>query len=126
MKLKSKGSSARQQEIVTQYLLELDKHLLQLKNGEAETTFEIKDLAALLFIDAKHLSNTIKEVTGQSPCDIYELRLMDVAKDLIANTNYSIATIARTLTFDPSNFTKFFKSYANITPNAYRASVQKN
>lgn len=99
---------------------ELDKHLVDLKHGKAETTFEIIDLADLLFISPKHLSNTIQEVLGKSPCDIYEERLIEIAKDIILSSNQPIAHIAQTLTFDPSNFTKFFKSYVGTTLKKFR------
>ena len=111
MTIKNNTASVRQKEIVSQYLQELDKHLTDLKNGKAEKTFEIKDLAELLFVSPKHLSNTIQEVLGKSPCDIYEERLMVISKELLLTTNNTISHIAQTLTFDPSNFTKFFKSY---------------
>ncbi|MFN8256140.1 MAG: helix-turn-helix transcriptional regulator [Bacteroidales bacterium] len=113
-------ASARQMEIVAQYLQELDKHLADLKTGKADKTFEIKDLAELLFIHPKHLSNTIQEVLGKSPCDIYEERLIEISKELILTTNKPISHIAQALTFDPSNFTKFFKSYEGITPKKFR------
>lgn len=117
--------SIRQKEIVSQYLKELDKHLLELKNGNAEKTFEIKDLAELLFIHPTHLSNTIQEVLGKSPCDIYEERLLEISKKLLLTKNTPISHIAHTLTFDPSNFTKFFKSYEGITPKQFREVNQK-
>ena len=41
--------SVRQNEIVANYLHQLDLHLTDLKEGKAEKTFEIKDLADLLF-----------------------------------------------------------------------------
>lgn len=112
--------SVRQREIVTQYLHELNKHLEDLKNGRADKTFEIKDLAELLFIHPKHLSNTIQEVLGKSPCDIYEERLIEISKELLLTTGHTISYIAQTLTFDPSNFTKFFKSYEGKTPKQFR------
>jgi AraC-like DNA-binding protein len=110
----------RPAEIVEKYLFELDKHMSELKEGKAESTFEIKDLAELLFIHPTHLSNTVQQVLGKSPCDIYEERLMTVAKELILASNDPIAKIAHSLTFDPSNFTKFFKRFENITPKKYR------
>jgi YesN/AraC family two-component response regulator len=45
---------------------------------------------------------------------------MKVAKELILASNDPIAKIAQTLTFDPSNFTKFFKRFETITPKKYR------
>jgi len=126
MKSYKNKASARQKEIVAQYLKELDKHLTDLKNGNADKTFEIKDLARLLFIHPKHLSNTIQEVLGKSPCDIYEERLVQIAKELILTTNKPIAEIARHLTFDPSNFTKFFKNYVGTTPKKFREANKKS
>ena len=110
----------RSKEIAEAFLKELDQHLEELKSGKAASTFEVQDIAALLHIHPTHLSNTIQEVLKRSPCDIYEEKLMTVAKDLILTTSYSIAEIARQLTFDPSNFSKFFKHFAGITPKKFR------
>jgi AraC family transcriptional regulator of adaptative response / methylphosphotriester-DNA alkyltransferase methyltransferase len=120
MKNENSTISVRQRQIVSQYLQQLDRHLADLKVGKAHKTFEIKDLADLLFVSPKHLSNTIQEVLGKSPCDIYEERLIEISKELILTTDYTISHIAQTLTYDPSNFTKFFKSYEGITPKQFR------
>jgi AraC family transcriptional regulator of adaptative response / methylphosphotriester-DNA alkyltransferase methyltransferase len=120
MKQDTIKSSSRPNEIVAQYLHELNKHLADLKQGKAESAFEIKDFASLLFIHPTHLSNTISEVLGKSPCEIYEEGLIEIAKELILASNQPISHIAQTLTFDPSNFTKFFKSYVGTTPKKFR------
>ena len=112
----------RPKEITKAFLSELDKHLQELKSGKAESTFEVQDFAALLHIHPTHLSNTIQEELKRSPCDIYEEKLMTVAKELILTTELSIAEIARQLTFDPSNFTKFFKHFEGTTPKKFRDS----
>jgi AraC-like DNA-binding protein len=39
---------------------------------------------------------------------------------MLLTTNLSVAEIARTLTFDPSNFSKFFKHFEGITPKQFR------
>lgn len=114
---------ARQQEIVNQFFEELDKHLAELKEGKAAKTFEINDFAAILHIHPTHLSNTIQQASGKSPCDFYEEKLMSIAKELLADTSRSISDIAYTLTFDPSNFTKFFKHFAGMTPKKYRQAI---
>jgi AraC family transcriptional regulator, regulatory protein of adaptative response / methylphosphotriester-DNA alkyltransferase methyltransferase len=110
----------RPEQITKQFLHELDKHMLELKMGTAEKAFEIQDIASLLHIHPTHLSDTIKGELKQSPCDIYESKLLEVAKDLILQTDLSIAEIARQLTFDPSNFSKFFKHFAGMTPLQFR------
>jgi AraC family transcriptional regulator, regulatory protein of adaptative response / methylphosphotriester-DNA alkyltransferase methyltransferase len=112
--------SARKKEIVQQYLTELDNHIKQLKEGQADKGLEIKDFAAKLHLHPVHLSNTIKEVTGQSTCELYENRLLAVSKELLLTTILPVAQIARQLTYDPSNFTKFFKEYTGTTPKKFR------
>lgn len=99
---------------------ELDQHMQDLKSGKATSTFEVRDIAALLHIHPTHLSNTIQEELKRSPCDIYEERLMNIAKELILTTDLPIAEIARHLTFDPSNFGKFFRHFAGMTPKQFR------
>lgn len=115
----------RPEEITKQFLKELDKHMLELRSGRAEKAFEVRDIASLLHIHPTHLSNTIQEELKQSPCDIYESKLIAVAKDLILQTSLSIAEIARQLTFDPSNFSKFFKHFAGMTPLQFRKLYQQ-
>jgi len=115
--------SFRQKEIAKQYLKILDQHVQDVKEGKAERTMEIREFAAALHIHPVHLSNTIKEVTGKSTCDLYEERLLGVAKELLADQSLSIAQVAVQLTYDPSNFTKFFKRFSGITPKQYRASL---
>jgi AraC family transcriptional regulator, regulatory protein of adaptative response / methylphosphotriester-DNA alkyltransferase methyltransferase len=112
--------SFRKKEIVQQYIAELDKHILELKEGKAINAMEINEFAALLHIHPVHLSNTIKEVTGQSSCNLYETRLLSTAKELLLTPGITIAQVARQLTYDPSNFTKFFKQYSGITPKQFR------
>lgn len=117
--------SLRQQEIVKDYLYQLDKHIDELKAGLAEKTFEIRDLADLLHIHPVHLSNTLHQTLGLSPCDLYEQRLVAISKELLLTSKKSIGEIAHQLYYDPSNFTKFFKKYEGITPRQFRQSNSK-
>ena len=59
--------SVRQKEIVAQYLQQLDQHLSDLKEGKAEKTFEIKDLAGLLYVSPKHLSILFRKFWANPP-----------------------------------------------------------
>lgn len=113
-------ASHRQKEIAKQYINALDHHIQQLKSGAVNRALEIRDLAKILHVHPVHLSNTIKEVTGRSTCDLYEERLLSISKELLLETDMSISEIASQLTYDPSNFTKFFKRYAGITPKKFR------
>ncbi len=118
--------SARQKEITRQYVTELDKHVQALKDGTTDKVLEIREFAAIMHMHPVHLSNTIKEVTGQSTCDLFEERLVKIAKELLLSSPQSIAQIARQLTYDPSNFTKFFKAYTGMTPREFRNRETKS
>lgn len=120
-----KTSTARPRAIVKEYLHELDKHIAELREGKLDRTYEIRDFAEILHIHPRHLSNTIQDVLGKSPCSLYESRLLNVAKQLLGESDEPIANIARRLTYDPSNFTKFFKRFAGTTPRQYRTSLRK-
>ena len=117
--------SIRKNEIVQQYLKVLDDHIDQLKNGKAIRALEIRDFAAIMHVHPVHLSNTIKDVTGQSSCSFYEAKLLEISKELLLDTNMSIGEIAIRLTYDPSNFTKFFKNYTGTTPKKFRETKGK-
>ena len=117
--------SLRQRQIVDQYIGHPDGHLADLRAGEAERVYEIRDFARMMHLHPVHLSNTVKEVTGSSTCDLFETRLLSMAKDLILNTDLPIGAIAARLTYDPSNFTKFFKAYTGTTPKKFREAGGK-
>ena len=116
---------SRQEEITSKFLKALDNHLNDVVEGRTDTMKEINEIAELLHIHPTHLSNTVRLATGKSACSFYEHKIIDIAKSLLENTQYSIAEIAHTLTYDPSNFTKFFKAYVNKTPTQYRADFLK-
>ena len=115
---------ARQHEIYAAYLRAVDQHLADLVAGRATEMFEIRDLAGVLCVHPTHLSNTVKLVAGHSPCHDYQLRILAVARQLLRDTNQPVAAIAATLTYDPANFTKFFKRFGGCTPRHYREQVR--
>ena len=110
----------RQHEIAADYLIELDKHLADIVSGRTTEMFEVRDFAEILHVHPTHFSNTIKLATGHSPCYFFEDRLMEISKSMLQNVSMPISEIARILTYDPSNFTKFFKHFAGQTPKQYR------
>ncbi|MCH5689740.1 helix-turn-helix domain-containing protein [Niabella sp. W65] len=80
----------------------------------------ISQIAQQLFVAPGHLTNTLTRETGHHPCYYYDLKIIEVANKLLLNSNLSGAEIARRLTFDPSNFVKFYKSITGITPAIFR------
>lgn len=115
--------AARQHEITADYLHILDRHLADLLAGRVTDMYEIRDVADEMHIHPTHLSNTIKLTTGQAPCYFFEEKIMTIARTMLVDTQRSVADIAATLTFDPSNFTKFFKRFEGVTPKQYREAI---
>lgn len=110
----------RPEQITADFLAELDKHLNDIISNKTDIMFDVRDFAKILNIHPTHLSNTIKQTTGKAPCDFCEAKILEISKDLLSNTNLTISKIAIQLTYDPSNFTKFFKKYSGQTPSEFR------
>ena len=113
----------RPEAIVEIYLEKLNAHIEELKLGKAEKTYKIEDIAELMHLHPRHLSNTIHQTLGKSPCALYEEKLLEISKELLLTTPLKVAEIARRLTYDPSNFGKFFKSYTGVTPKQFRKNA---
>ncbi|UYQ95413.1 helix-turn-helix transcriptional regulator [Chitinophaga horti] len=122
MKLPKKYIS-RQQEITEAYIAAVNAHIDDIVAGRVNDMMHVKDIAAQLFIHPVHLSNTIRLFTGNSACHYMEVRVMDEARRMLADPSRTIADVARQLTFDTSNFTKFFKSQEGITPSQFRKTL---
>jgi AraC family transcriptional regulator of adaptative response / methylphosphotriester-DNA alkyltransferase methyltransferase len=111
---------ARQYEITADFLKVVDQHLADIMDEKILDMYEIRDIADVMHIHPTHLSNIIKFTTGKAPCFFFEEKIMNIAKKMLQDTSVPINEIATRLTFDPSNFTKFFKRFEGITPKRYR------
>jgi len=114
---------ARQHEITADFQRLVVTHVADIAAGRATEMLEIRDFASQLCIHPTHLSNTLKLTTGQPPCFFFEAEILAVAQGLLRDTTRPVADIAASLTYDPSNFTKFFKRFAGTTPKQYREQV---
>lgn len=81
----------------------------------------IADYASMLNVSVNHLNKCVKTATDRSAQELLiEMMLME-AKALLRQTNLSVNEIAWKLRKeDPSDFTKFFKAKAGVTPTEYR------
>ena len=111
---------SRQAEITELFLREMNKHIDDFMAGTVEEMFHLKDITNIMCLHPVHVSNVIKLNTGFHPCHFYELRIASEAKKLLENFSLLIGDVANRLTYDNSNFTKFFKEYVGVTPSEYR------
>ncbi|WP_461788854.1 helix-turn-helix domain-containing protein [Pedobacter sp.] len=118
---------SRKDEITKDFFALLQRHMDDILAGHTDKMYHIKDFAAELFIHPGHFSNTIKLTTGFSPCHFLEQRTLDEAKKMLLLGDMPINEISYKLTFnDPTNFTKFFKSFEGLTPKQFRKQHSAN
>jgi AraC-like DNA-binding protein len=77
--------------------------------------------ADTLFVSSKHLTETIKEVTGRTAGEWIDDAVILEAKVLLRNHEASIAQVAENIHFpDQSSFGKYFKKHTGLSPSDYR------
>lgn len=87
-------------------------------------TRNAKDYAAKLNISYKHLNETSKAATGNTPKQFIDNYLILEIKRQLAISNLSIKELTYHFGFDePTNFLKFFKKHAAQTPAQFRNTL---
>jgi AraC family transcriptional regulator, transcriptional activator of pobA len=84
----------------------------------------VREFSDYLNVSPNHLHKCVKLTTGKSAQDLLnEMRILE-AKVLLNQTELTIGEIAYKIgNFEPSDFSRFFKSKTNTTPYQYRKSV---
>ncbi len=81
----------------------------------------VKYCAEKLFISSNYLGDLLKKETGKSAQEHIQLKLIDVAKEKIFDSEKSISEIAYELGFKhPQHFTRMFKKSVGMSPSEYR------
>lgn len=82
----------------------------------------VRYCADRLFISSNYLGDLLKKETGKSAQEHIQLKMIDVAKEKIFDSEKSISEIAYELGFKhPQHFTRMFKKQVGISPNEYRS-----
>jgi AraC-like DNA-binding protein len=84
----------------------------------------VSDYAATLGVSPKRLNAACKEAAALTAKECVDRFIVLEAKRALSMPDRAIAEIADSLGFgEPTNFTKFFKARAGLTPTDFRASV---
>lgn len=85
-----------------------------------------KEYAAMLYITPNYLNGICKDMLGKPAGQVIRERILLEAKRLLVNAEMNVESIAAKLNFsDNSYFTKFFKKYTGLTPEAFRRQSLK-
>lgn len=81
----------------------------------------VKEIALEIGLSAKHLSETIKKVTGKKALEILNEYKLNYAKALLSHTQLTPTQVAYELNFEnPGYFFTFFKRLTGLTPVQFR------
>jgi len=91
------------------------------------TKHRVADYAAMLHISPNHLNKSVKATTGKSPSRWIDEIIVLEAKVLLYQSRQAISDIAAELGLqDPSYFSRLFKKYEGVTPQAFRGRIEKS
>jgi AraC-like DNA-binding protein len=108
-----KSKQTRKQELNTLFQNLVFHHYKEHRN--------VQYYADALFVSPKHLTETIKEVTGKTAGEWVDDAVILEAKVLLRNHEISIAQVAEDVHFpDQSTFGKYFKKHTGYSPTEYR------
>lgn len=80
-----------------------------------------KDYAERLSVHVNHLNKVLKENTGNTTTTIINSRVIQEAKILLKQTDWTISEISYCLGFEEiAHFSNFFKKQTTLTPVAFR------
>ncbi len=83
----------------------------------------VKEVAAQLHVSPDYLGDLLRTHTGQNTQQHIHNKLIEKAKDMLANSNQTIAEIAYRLGFEyPQSFSKIFKQKTDLSPVQFRQS----
>ncbi|HPQ98492.1 MAG TPA: helix-turn-helix domain-containing protein [Saprospiraceae bacterium] len=80
------------------------------------------EYAERLAIHVNHLNKVLKEQTGKTTTDLIRGRMIQEAKILLRQTDWTVSEIAFSLGFEEvAHFSNYFKKQTSLTPLAFRS-----
>ena len=104
----------------------LVRRFMQLVSENFARDRSVQAYANSLGMNANHLSDTIKALTGRSPGWIIRRQIVLEAKRLLAVTDLTVAEIGYTMNFeDPSYFSRFLRRETGLSPSKLRRHIRE-
>ena len=106
----------RREDILLNFLKQLAAHFKEERS--------VQFYANALFLTPKHLTKTVKELTGKTCGEFIDEMVIAEAKILLGDLSYSVGQVADHLHFsDQFFFSKFFKKRTGLSPKEYKNSL---
>jgi AraC-like DNA-binding protein len=105
---------------IQKYSLPIQKILTRI-DFDLAADLSLKANAEYLNVNSSYLSNLFKKETGYTLTDYVNMKRMEHAAYLLANTNTPVSSIAQTCgILDDNYFSKLFKKYYHKPPSKFR------
>lgn len=102
-------------------------HFLTLLTIHCKKQHKVKFYAGSLFVTSGHLNKIVKQITGKTIKIFIAEAIISEAKNLLDDSQISIAFVAEDLEFSSaSSFSNFFKRHSSISPSEYRSNTTEN
>lgn len=109
------------QRIATLFLELLERQFPIDDNHKQVNLRSASDYAAQLHVHVNHLNRAVKEITQKTTTQLIAERVLQEAKILLKQSNWSVAEIAYALGFtEATHFNNFFKKHAALSPLQFR------
>lgn len=117
------NASQNAAERISGLFLELLERQFPIESSHQRLTLRTaKDYADRLAVHVNHLNKVLKEMTGQTTTALIGNRIVQEAKILLKQTDWTISEISYILGFDEiAHFSNFFKRKTSFTPVAFRS-----
>jgi len=93
----------------------------QFINDNYMNTITLEDVSSMVNFNPSYFSALFKKETGENFLEYVSRVRINKAKELLKDTDLNIATICEKVGYqDIAHFTRYFKKYTGIKPNAYR------
>lgn len=103
------------------FLNELASHFIDEVEMHYHQWYNVKDYLPSLATQEKLLAQSVRLAIGMTPKSYIDQRRVLEAKRLLSYSDLSVKEIAYSLGFEePTNFNKFFRKHAGISPNEFR------
>lgn len=103
------------------------KRFKQLIEEKYQLNKTVSEYAEWLSVSPNHLSETVKTLTGRTPTDLINDKMILEIKRLLIHTELSVSEIAYQLNFtDQSYFSRYFKKQTGLSPGEFRAQTIKS
>lgn len=118
MRLAGEEAKKKQDDVVHQAKRYILEHI--------QEDIYVEEIAKQVHLNAQYLMRVFKKETEMSILEFITAERIGLAKELLANTDYSINKVADCVGYgNYSYFTKVFKRYVNVSPKTYRQNSRE-